>query len=544
MLVNTLLCGADPSGTRCSADAINGAAEFCRAEGLPFSAPFGGNYRIDKPINLRGVELDFRSVIKPTFDEVPQVVLGGSSQDGQYNPNQYLWAVTGPVATPVAANIRIIGAKGQIIQIGRTHFLQLWADTDTNELTDGSIAYSHFDLRHIDHIRLDSNKETRASHQQWINENTFKLRRCKTFTIDGTYTHNLNIIDGGAFENNGSVINIERGSNNFFQGIRFENGGKVRFGEQSRDNDIEYSWTSINPTRPDELIEQDLGIRNTVHSAKTSAVTTATVVSLSHKSVRPGYARPVGVGELVSEIGHRVTVPPYSTVFESDLIPFTSNTRISVKADGGGLGGFRCKLIGYDQSGSRIVSSVDADYESIGDGAGSFSLGQSHTPPVNNIRGVTIIPQPKGLEKAAFFKLSVRSGGEGLECTHFSVSLDSDSAWGTNRQVGAFPPASSPGIEILLPLYVRTILPSTSINAHSFKVVNKTWEGLKKSSPIMCSFGSEVVVPHCFNVQAKCVADNEVTIITTNMAHEPNIIPSGTWVHMVAPGTTQPMKTI
>lgn len=542
--VNPDTYGADPTGVDDSAPAINQAAAYCLEKGLELESNKGSSYRIDSPVNLRHIELDFKGAIKPTFEHQPQVIIGGSSQDGQFNPNQYIHAVVGPTSSPAFPNIRVIGAKGQKISVGRSYYVQVWADTNINATTDASTAYSHFHLRAVDKIELQSNKDTTGSLSQWINENHFHLQRSKEFTIDGTYTHNNNRIYGGTFENVGSLINIAYGSNNNFYALRFENGGSVRFGPGSRDNNVEYTWTSVNPTRPDEMLKEDLGIRNSLYNIKTGAVSTSTVLALTYQSLKQGYARPYGVGDAVSAVGGRVSVRSFAQIFLSDMIPLTSNTRVSVKAEGNVLGGIRCKLIGCDANGVEITGSPDGDYEGIGDGVGSFNSAQSHRPSSNSITGVTLIPQPPGLSKASFFRLSVIAGGSGLECTSFSVWADSDSQWGTNRQVGAYAPATQKGPEILLPLYARASLPSTSINAHSTKVISRTWIGLIENSPINCSFGNEVSAPSALFIRAECPVADSVVITVVNTSNSAVILPSGTWVHMLAPGSKQPMQSI
>lgn len=535
---------ADPTGVNDSAAAIMQAVDLCRSEGLELKSYKGSSYRVDTPVDFRGVELDFKAVIKPTFEGQPQVILGGSSQDGQFNPNQNLHAVISPTSSPLAPNIRVIGAKGQNIKVDRTYYLQVWADTEVNAITDASSAYSHFHLRAVDKIELQSNKTTTGSLSQWINENHFHLQRTKEFIIDGTYTHNHNHIYGGTFENSGSLINIIRGSNNTFHGLRFENGGSVKFGLESRDNNVEYSWTSVNPIRPTGMLVEDLGIRNSLYNTKTGPVTTSTVIALTHEDLKPGYARPHGVGDKLSVTGNRVAAPSYSQIFLSDMIPFTSNTRISVKAEGNVVGGVRCKLIGYDANGVEISGSVDADYEGIGDGVGSFDASQPHLPSSNIITGVTLIPQPSGLSKAPFFKVSVKAGGKGLECTSFSVWVDSDSQWGTNRQIGAYAPVVCKGPDILLPPYVRASLSSVTIDPHSSNVVTKTWVGLRENSPINCSFGNEAIIPPELFVRAECPSDGVVVITVLNTSTAAVVLPSGTWVHMLAPGSKQSVQSI
>ena len=523
--------GVDITGSQDSAAQMNAARDYCFANNLELFAPKNAVIRIDSPINLRRIMLDIRGQIAPTFSNEPQVVIGGRAGEGN-NPPQYVASVlSSDTSSPSSPNIRVIGAKGQRISVDRTYYLQVWADTEVDADLDQSSAYSDFNLKYVDQIELASNTETTGSDVQWINENVFNLKRCGGFKIDGTYTHNNNRVYGGAFEN-GSIIDIVRGSNNRFYDIRLENGGKVQFGELARDNSVEYTWTSSVPARPADMINFDAGLRNLVYNVEARATTSTTLVALTADDAEAGAAAPRGVSN-ISQNGGLLSVAASKVFYDSSIIPLSRATVVRIKSDGVVSGSLRVKISGYDASGTLITTSTDNDFSGIGIGSLSFSGSQGHIPSANTYTGMVLYPTALGLDKASFIRISLQAGSGGLECVRCGVWVDCQAHWGGARNEDVSAAVSSEISGVGRQAAAGVTFSSTTILAGATKDYTYSWSGISANTPVTTSYGVGTAPPAWLICQAYTVTDNQVTVRLTNLSDADQVIPSGLWVYMV-----------
>jgi hypothetical protein len=236
-------CGCNGDGVFNNSTALANAATVAVSDGLHLVGSTAKTYLISgSDVNLRNVSFDFTES-NVSLSGGYKLLIGGTATS-QDNKTQRLGIVTrsgGATSTPT---VRVMGAKDQDIHIRVCDFLQLYADTSTgNAGPDYSIAYSTFYINKVDKLELTNNAATPNSATQWINENTFFLKRCISLYINGTYPHNNNIFHAGTFEG-ASIINIDVGNSNILHDIRFEGTPSVTFGTGTWGNKIYQSWSS------------------------------------------------------------------------------------------------------------------------------------------------------------------------------------------------------------------------------------------------------------------------------------------------------------
>lgn len=191
-----------------------------------------------------GISSDQSSAMQEAADEAKtygaQLVVGGNSATTS-NPSQSFRQVTRDGGSSSVPTCKFIGTKDQFFSMQLCDYLQFYVDTDV--VTDTSIAYSTFELGKIDKLELATNPSPLGSTIQWINENVFRLQRCKDFIVGGTYQHNHNRIYGGTFESTASIT-LNTGWDNKFYDMRFENGATVTFASGTERNTVINTWDS------------------------------------------------------------------------------------------------------------------------------------------------------------------------------------------------------------------------------------------------------------------------------------------------------------
>lgn len=336
-----------------SGSASNASAAFVAASavakllGLPVR--FSGTYRLTQPVDFREVALDARQA---TFflDSSNQIglILGGNASQS-WNPPQEIgrvFRVDGNIVTP---SVRIMGAKGQRIYIGRSHFVQLYASSSApDRARNYSIAYNTFVFAHVDQITLDtdpanaegpSNSEA-GSRIQWINENQFYLNRCHGLRVTGSYGHNHNKFFAGTFEGP-TTIAFDVGSNNQVLGLRLEQGPTtITFGATTGNNWIQKSWDGVLDDRVSGLINgtvTDLGVANVVSDDFNWRHNT---VAVAFASISDEVVNNV-VGDLAARIPHLQRVGGVignAPICMSDKIPLTRDLQFYWAYMGADLG--------------------------------------------------------------------------------------------------------------------------------------------------------------------------------------------------------------
>lgn len=220
-----------------------------------FNLPFIGNkkYKLTQDVNFREVNVDLSQ--SEILMQGGQVIIGGHA-GSSWNPNQKFGKIlSGNVefnsALYTKPTVKCMGAKGQIIDIKYTDYLQLFMSTDPKTFPqDASIAYSTFNLGFVVKLEITTderfndaqNIDGAGGANQWCNENIFNLNRCFALEMKGSYRHNCNLFIGGTFESKSAYIDIQSGNKNRFINTRLENVGFVRFGEKTEGNILERSY--------------------------------------------------------------------------------------------------------------------------------------------------------------------------------------------------------------------------------------------------------------------------------------------------------------
>ena len=185
--------GVKGNGGFNNSELLNVASAAAISNNLTLKSLVGATYLFNsKDVNFRNVSCDFTG---SSFlaDNGYKLIIGGNASSSD-NKTQKFGKITRNSGMTSVPTCRIIGAKNQTISIERVDFLQLYADTSTSVYnTDFSIAYSTFHINRADKIELTNNASTTGSTVQWINENSFFIKRVTELYINGTYTHNNNV---------------------------------------------------------------------------------------------------------------------------------------------------------------------------------------------------------------------------------------------------------------------------------------------------------------------------------------------------------------
>lgn len=370
--------GAKCNGVDDDTIPLNSAATAARLKGVKLVIT--GSCLTTDTVNFREVLLEASSATFIIKHEGVGVILGGNASVHN-NPKQEFGMTERLVGSASIDNpdVRIMGAKCQHISVEKSDYLQLYADSDESVYEkDYSIAYSTFTLKYVKTINI------RGINRGWINENQFFLNRIHFVTIqDGNYSHNHNKFFGGTMEEKGA-IDIQRGHNNHFFGLRFERDGSkpdrtlaIKFGSYTWNNSIEASWLSSaaysnEPYNPNDLVTvTDLGRGNAVRHIQEDLTDEVPLLSLSGKadyisSTNLGtVSQPVVITNFpnIYNIRHLVSskfsvVRNFYPVWESgnlevrngDLFTFCSDQPI-----------FRLRLFMLDAQGNVITEQLDDD---------------------------------------------------------------------------------------------------------------------------------------------------------------------------------------
>lgn len=311
------------------------AVEAARSSGKALHG--SGKYYVKTgDINLRGVKVDLTDT--EIFMTAPYKIILGGNSDTSLNPVQSLGIVRHKLfkyrdEDITHPTVRVIGAKGQNINIRTAQYLEFYMSTDPATYPkDSSIAYNTFNLGYVMKIVVDTDPrfnggivaDGAGSANQWFNENVLNLEHCHVFKMLGSYKHNHNIINGGVFEGHSKIV-IDIGNKNYFRNQRFEGSDyEIFLGENTQGNVIEKSWygSEANHWRSDRIT--DLGRLNDVRHYQDKFANKRPVYSLSCTDTVYDGSYEVSVLEgSYSRVGnpHRITsAANYGTVYSSDFL--------------------------------------------------------------------------------------------------------------------------------------------------------------------------------------------------------------------------------
>lgn len=417
--------GAKGDGITDDTSALILAAEYARESSRTLRAE--GNFIITETLNLRNVSLEMTNAVFTISHSGIGVLLGGNASNPN-NPRQNFGTIirNSGVSSETTPDIRIIGAKGQHINIERCDYLQLYANYNASVAsTDYSIAYSTFNLKKVDTIHF------LGVENGWINENYFYLNRTNNIIFaDNPYHHNHNKFYGGTMEGAGK-IDIQRGDNNYFYGFRFERYPSsptnqqliINFGEYTWNNSIEASWLSspyytnepYNPSPYTYVEVTDNGKGNAVFHVQENISDEVTLFSLNANTPFISSANNGEVGVLAYQtdvdglynIRHLVSskfafMRNFGLLWESGDIPVRNGDMFTFSAD---TASFRIYLYALDGDGNVITSQTEAITSSM-----QWDSSNHRYATIANISSIKIRINNEGVPVSAI-RLAVYSGG-------------------------------------------------------------------------------------------------------------------------------------
>lgn len=416
--------GAKGDGITDDTSALILAAEYARESSRTLRAE--GNFIITETLNLRNVSLEMTNAVFTISHSGIGVLLGGNASNPT-NPRQNFGTIirNSGISSETTPDIRIIGAKGQHINIERCDYLQLYANYNASVAsTDYSIAYSTFNLKKVDTIHF------LGVEKGWINENYFYLNRTNNIIFaDNPYHHNHNKFYGGTMEGAGK-IDIQRGDNNHFYGFRFERYPSsptnqqliINFGEYTWNNSIEASWLSsphytnepYNPSPYTYVEVTDNGKGNAVFHIQENISDEVTLFSLNANTPFISSANNGEVGVLAFQtdvdglynIRHLVSskfafMRNFGLLWESGDIPVRNGDMFTFSAD---TASFRIYLYALDRDGNVITSQTEAITSSM-----QWDSSNHRYATVANISSIKIRINNEGTPVSAI-RLAIYSG--------------------------------------------------------------------------------------------------------------------------------------
>lgn len=417
--------GAKGDGITDDTSALILAAEYARESSRTLRAE--GNFIITETLNLRNVSLEMTNAVFTISHPGIGVLLGGNASNPN-NPRQNFGTIirNSGISSETTPDIRIIGAKGQHINIERCDYLQLYANYNASVAsTDYSIAYSTFNLKKVDTIHF------LGVEKGWINENYFYLNRTNNIIFaDNPYHHNHNKFYGGTMEGAGK-IDIQRGDNNYFYGFRFERYPSsqtnqqliINFGEYTWNNSIEATWLSspyytnepYNPSPYTYVEVTDNGKGNAVFHIQENISDEVTLFSLNANTPFISSANNGEVGVLAFQtdvdglynIRHLVSskfafMRNFGLLWESGDVPVRNGDMFTFSAD---TASFRIYLYALDGDGNVITSQTEAITSSM-----QWDSSNHRYATVANISSIKIRINNEGVPVSAI-RLAVYSGG-------------------------------------------------------------------------------------------------------------------------------------
>lgn len=416
--------GAKGDGITDDTSALILAAEYARESSRTLRAE--GNFIITETLNLRNVSLEMTNAVFTISHSGIGVLLGGNASNPN-NPRQNFGTIirNSGTSSETTPDIRIIGAKGQHINIERCDYLQLYANYNASVAsTDYSIAYSTFNLKKVDTIHF------LGVENGWINENYFYLNRTNNIIFaDNPYHHNHNKFYGGTMEGAGK-IDIQRGDNNYFYGFRFERYPSsstdqqliINFGEYTWNNSIEASWLSspyytnepYNPSPYTYVEVTDNGKGNAVFHIQENISDEVTLFSLDANTPFISSANNGEVGVLAFQtdvdglynIRHLVSskfafMRNFGLLWESGDVPVRNGDMFTFSAD---TASFRIYLYALDGDGNVITSQTEAITSSM-----QWDSSNHRYATVANISSIKIRINNEGTPVSAI-RLAIYSG--------------------------------------------------------------------------------------------------------------------------------------
>ena len=361
--VNVTQFGAHNTIGSDSAQQTQAAIDYCVTKKIKLVAE--GDFDYHSLVDFRQCSVDFSTANIQIKHAGIGCLVGGYSNDPS-NPYQTFKQFVRQVGTDGyhTPSVRIIGARGQHVDIGFCTYIQLYANTDSSAGgTEYSIAYSTFRFQNVDTLELTTNNSSDGDPIQWINENKFTMSSCRVLLINGTYHHNHNIFTGGTFESATAQIEMQVGRSNYVRDIRNEGTVNIHFFPGVNDCAVTLAMTNSGHQYFNDAatIVNNQGEMCTVQHEYDQLAPLQTVAAFDYQSLKL-----VGADYNVQDVagivisGTDLSAPAWTYFYTSKLIPVTAgNAFFELLMSDVPAGGVRVEVAGYDANKALITPAAD-----------------------------------------------------------------------------------------------------------------------------------------------------------------------------------------
>ncbi len=366
--------GAVGDGVTDDTAAIQAAITACIADDLILTGE--GTFKLTSSVNFRKACVSMPNATFTIAHAGLGIYIGGNSANPN-NPPQHIGSVVRSVGTDAYAtpSIRVIGSSCQHITVEFVDYIQLYADTSTDQSGQSyAVQYSSFRVKNCVTLELTTNASTTGNpNQQYINENIFYLNAIQNLLINGTYGHNHNTFNDGNFELGN--INMEVGGSNYVNNIRGEQGLTVTFEPDVTDCIVTIGWVSSGHRYPGSApIIQNRGKMCAVQHLYDLYAPIQPMVGFSYQTLKKVGADYNVLGVSNVTITTDLVVGAFDQFYQTGLIPIDGERTVfelNLYVPGGGV---RTTVVGYDSTKTAITPAPD---QVTYDGSGNKEFGQA-----------------------------------------------------------------------------------------------------------------------------------------------------------------------
>ena len=406
LYVTPEMFGAIGDGKADDTEALEAAAAYCREKNGVLTIP-SGSYRISRTLDLRYIDLDIRGTIIVTHSGVG-VLVGDRSSSAE----RRIIKINRVYHTNYAEgdiSVRIVGVMNAEVNIANAHFVQLYADGDSEY---SSIAYSDFHIGKCAYLQITDKADT--ANIGWINENTFyNCRVMVRFSIEGhTYTHNNNVFYKPCFENADCVLS--KCTRNKFYDIRTEGEFTITMAEDTSLNLVEYNFYYTFPFVADQYVGvTDNGVNNIVTNTTMRDLDSVVVYSMNAKTVAKNLYE-IGTAKANTSVtDDSVTIASaWARIIEDAVIPVKDIRYLRAVSD---AGAFRFSFTPLNAN-KEVMKNNPLTQD--GNGAGADSNG-TYSIATDTWGALIAINDPD----VAYIKLSITTGSSASSFSFTNMSL-------------------------------------------------------------------------------------------------------------------------
>jgi len=391
--------GAKGDGVTYDTQALLDTKAYVLANGGIFYVPETFNCLVSGDIDLFGIkDIRIEGTITGTL-ATDELIIGYYAT--QVVPTNYF------INQVDTMKIKLQGIKNGKTTINKAAHVLLWADGDNPKIY--SIAYSKFTLGYIG--KLEFNSQGTGTNYGWINENKFYGGRFSELIMDGNYFHNNNIFYNPTIE--GTSININKGSSNWFYDCRGEGANSIIFGVGTHNNVIMFSMVSAWST----YLRDSLGIDSFVTDNGQGNYVLYNNDMFFNKKVIYDINPTTNNIDLTVFKRNQSSLSlkkDWTRIFETDIIPLNKPMGFLFQSTGKY---FRPTVYVYDENKDPITTEPLNVVDMVGgtwNPVGLFSLGADQTD-----HGVAIVPHPT----VKYIKYTVETGGAVGDIDYLRIAM-------------------------------------------------------------------------------------------------------------------------